>query len=168
MTVVAPTSLHKLIGEARVNPFPKHLLRGSKTALLLYAAGFHGRQDGVFVAEAGVQATCVDIDRQKLSEMEQVYPGDWDFIVDDALHYARSAWTNFSFVSVDCPSDKSDMCYRELHTFLTIAARALILTVHEEMEEKSWRHPEIPGWRSTTLRRSWYRGGTYWLCLERE
>ena len=61
--------------------YPRRVLDGLTTALVLFAAAFHGRQDAIWIAKAGMNGTCVDIDAEKLEEMKVAYPA------------AGSSWT---------------------------------------------------------------------------
>ena len=69
--------------------FPRHVLDGCETALVLFAAGFHARQDATWVADAGLQATRVDTDAKRLGEMVLAYPEGWEYVHGDVFGYAE-------------------------------------------------------------------------------
>lgn len=71
--------------------FPRWLLRGCDSALMLFAAGFYGRNDCYWVAQAELMAECVDMDTEKLRAMAMLYPPTWGFFHGDAFAYAASA-----------------------------------------------------------------------------
>lgn len=67
--------------------FPRFALRDASSALVLFAAAFRGTNDAVFVEEAGLVATCVDVDGRGLEEMRRIYPDDWEFVTADAFEW---------------------------------------------------------------------------------
>jgi hypothetical protein len=144
--------------------YPRDRLEGCATALVLFAAAFHGQQDAVWMAEAGLTATCVDVDAEKLGEMEQAYPDGWEYAYGDAFSFAAASARRRSWdvVSLDCPSSLFDRCAELLPLWCHLARRAVILgtgtgTVVEPPA----------GWRFTErLRRSTFLGGVYWTVVE--
>lgn len=158
---MAAVTLDKL-REKNMNVYPVGLLNGCETALLLFAAGFHGAQDGIFIADAGLRATCVDIRPDKLMEMAHAYPRSWEFVVADAYLFASDATGPWDIVSVDCPSDHFHRCAELAPRWCNLAHRAVVLgTGHDT----SVTAPK--GWRITRImQRSVFAGGTYWTVLE--
>lgn len=142
--------------------YPKGLLDACDTALVLFAAGFYGRQDGIFIADAGITATCVDIRPQRLRDMAAVYPGSWEFFVDDAYEFAALTERRWDLVSIDCPSGAFVRCAELVGLWCSLARVAVVLgtgkgTVVEPPE----------GWRVTdVIQRSQFSGGVYWSVLE--
>lgn len=145
--------------------YPGQLLEGCKTALVLFAAGFLGKQDAYWIAEAGLRALCVDSDGHKLEDMREMYPGDWAFDRGDVFDIARDAKKvgfQFDVVSLDPWTHDFQRCADSLDLWCSLARRAVILgTGHSTVVTV----PE--GWRITEVRkRSDYDGGVYWTCLE--
>ena len=62
------------LDESERHLYPVEALRGLRTALMGFCAAFLGRQDCVWVEEAGLVATCVDTDAERLFEMAGLYP----------------------------------------------------------------------------------------------
>jgi hypothetical protein len=144
--------------------YPVSVLEGCDSALVLFAAGFLGRQDGIFIADAGLDATCVDIRPALLHEMASMYPASWEFFVEDSFEYAATTQRQWDLVSVDCPSGMFQRCADSIETYCHLARRAVVLGTG--MTTFPW----VPGgWvLSNLLRRSSFAGGTYWAVLERE
>lgn len=164
--MTAPTSLAELRDDRAASLYPQRVLEPAETALVLFAAGFYGRQDAVWVAEAGAQATCVDTDQERLTAMEAVYPADWEFVKRDSFTYARTwrvAGRRWDVVSIDCPSNLFNRCADEIGLWCDVAKRAVILGTGQRTKVVA---PD--GWKVTeTLRRSDYLGGVFWKVLER-
>jgi hypothetical protein len=147
---------------AQGNVYPVALLEGRKTALVLFAAGFYGAQDGYWIHQAGLRATCVDIQAGRLGEMARMYPEDWEFAVEEAFDFAERAQIEgrrWDVVSVDCPSGMFDECAEHAGLWCDLARHAVILG--------TGRHDAVRvpvGWRATdTIRRSHV---AYWTVLE--
>jgi hypothetical protein len=144
--------------------YPVRVLEGCETALLLFAAGFHGRQDGIFVADAGLTATCVDIRPERLHDMAAVYPSAWEFLVDDAFDYVEQTERQWDVVSVDCPSGMFQRCADLIETWCDLARRVVVLGASAE-SARSVRRP-LPWAMTSLVKRSDYRGGVYWAVME--
>lgn len=145
------------------NPYPVDLLSRCRTALVLFAGGFHGAQDGIFIADAGIDATCVDIRPQLLDEMAEVYPPSWEFVVADAFEYAKRCDRQFDLVSIDCPSGAFVQCAEELPLWCSVARVAVVLG--SGFPVRIFNPPD--GWRVTSrLHRSGFGGGVNWTVLE--
>jgi hypothetical protein len=141
-------TLAEIQGGAAPSIYPRAVLEGCETALVLFAAAFHGQQDAVWMAGAGLTATCVDVDAEKLGEMEQVYPADWEYAYGDV-------------VSLDPPSNLFGRCAKLLPTWCGLARHAVILGTGEAtviVEPEDWRVSEC-------VRRSNFQGGCYWTVL---
>ena len=150
---------------AQGNPYPTGILEGHETALCLFAAGFYGAQDGYWIHQAGLRATCVDIRPGRLAEMKQMYPDDWDFVVEEVFDFTERAEIErrrWDIVSVDCPSGMFDECAEHADLWCSVARHAVILGTGRNTAVSP---PD--GWTATgKVRRSNYQGGVYWSVLE--
>lgn len=145
--------------------FPRSLLKPGDSALVLFAAGFHGAQDALWIADAGLEADCVDIDDRKLDEMAAEYPATWRFTAMDVFDFAEAAEAageRWDVVSIDCPTNLFDRCAEHMKLWCALARKAVILGVGQATEVAM-----PPGWRTTDIRqRSGFAGGVYWLVAE--
>jgi hypothetical protein len=158
--VTAPASLAEIRSDDR--SYPRSLLQRCETALVLFAAGFHGLNDGVFLADAGIRATCVDTDAEKLNEMLRIYPDDWTFVVADAYEYATVSG-KWDLVSVDPYTNQFQRCADLVDAWCALARVAVVLGtgVGTKVDPPA-------GWEITETRfRTSYDGGTFWTVLER-
>ena len=145
------------------HPYPSEWLIGCETALVLFAAWFQGRQDAAWIAEAGLQATCVDVDEAKIAEMLPLYPSDWEFVVADAFWYAAIANREWDVVTADPWTNDFDRCADHLPDFCRIAKHAVVLATGVNTVVAA-----PAGWRAAArFRRSSYDGGVFWTVLER-
>lgn len=144
--------------------FPHDILIGHKTALVVFAAGFHGRQDAVWVKAAGLRATCVDTDADKLTEMEAMYPPDWEWVPMDAFEFAALSRRKWDVVTLDPWTNQFTDCADALPTWCRLARHAVIIGTGRDTLL------DVPdGWETSGRRqRSDYDGGVYWSILERE
>jgi hypothetical protein len=143
--------------------YPRQALVGCADALVLFAAAFHGQQDAVWIAEAGMTATCVDIDADKLSEMSDAYPTHWDFVTGDVFEFALRTEKWWDVVSIDCPSNLFARCAELVPLWCRIARRTVILGTDRRT---SIDPPD--GWTlGEKLHRSGNYGGVYWAVLEK-
>lgn len=143
--------------------YPGGVLRGRETALILFAAGFLGKQDAYWVADAGLVGTCVDRDGHLLEQMRRMYPADWQFVQADVYEWATRRFRRWDIVSLDCPSDQFQRCADLLEVWCDIAQHAVILGTGVTT---TFMVPE--GWAVTDVRkRSDFVGGVYWTVLER-
>lgn len=155
-------TLEEVRVRAATNPYPVELLERCDSALVLFAGGFLGAQDGIFIADAGLTATCVDIRPSLLHDMAAVYPASWEFVVADAFDYARECDERFDLVSIDCPSGSFAQCAEALPLWCSLARVAVVLG--------TGRHTAVvapDGWAVTE--RSWrsrFSGGVYWTVVE--
>jgi len=143
------------------SPFPAELLPECESALMLFCARFYGRNDCVWVEEAGIQdVTCVDLDQEKLETMVTVYPPAWRFVRADAFVENPG---RFDLVSVDVFSDQCDQALGMLEHWCSMARKYVLITAMGEPDV------EIPaGWkRRDLMHRSDHLGGVYWYILER-
>lgn len=157
----APASLEELRGDDQ--NFPHEVLVGCETALVLFAAGFHGRQDAVWIADAGLRATCVDVDGVRLEEMRVIYPDGWQFVTSDAYVFAAMTDRQWDVVTADPYTNQFDRCADSIAALCRVARRAVVIGVGPSTVVTP---PQ--GWKITgSKRRSDYGGGVFWLTLER-
>lgn len=163
MTTTAPRTREDIRDEEAGESFPQYLLVGCETALVLFAAGFLGKQDAFWIAEAGLTATCIDSDAERLGEMMPLYPYRWAFLHDDAFDYATDTRRKWDVVTVDCPSGAFARCSGMVDVWCSRARVAVVLGTGFRTIVTA---PE--GWRVTERRRrSSHDGGVYWTVLER-
>jgi hypothetical protein len=144
--------------------YPRHALVGCADALVLFAAAFHGQQDAVWMAEAGLRTTCVDIDQEKLREMMDAYPDSWSFVQADVFEFSIRTERRWDVVSIDCPSNLFERCADLMPLWCRIAKRVVVLGCDKRT---ACLAPE--GWsRVGRLHRSHNYGGVYWMVFERD
>lgn len=164
-SVTAPASLEQ-IRDADDQGFPQEVLVGCESALVLFAAGFYGRQDAFWIAEAGLKATCVDVDGERLQVMRAIYPEGWEFVEVDAYEYAELSWRMhrvWDVVTADPYTNHFTVCADNIDGWCRLARRAVILGTGVDT---SVTVP--PGWRVESVwQRSTYKGGVWWTVLER-
>jgi len=143
--------------------FPRRALTGCRDALVLFAAGFHGSNDAIWIAEAGLHAVCVDLDSRKLGEMGGIYPAGWEFVTADAIAYATLTERRFDVVTVDWSTDWFHRADELLPLLCGLARHAVIVGTDK-------RRVQAPdGWTvAQRLRRSGFNGGVYWTVLRRD
>lgn len=143
--------------------FPVRVLEGARTALVLFAAAFLGRNDAAWIADAGLIATCVDRDRDRLGLMGTVYPASWRFVTDDVFEFvdaARAAGEQWDVVTAD-PWTNHFARVAALD-LVSLARRAVILGTGPTTPVAP-RH----GWEVTEIaHRSDHAGGVYWTVME--
>jgi hypothetical protein len=138
--------------------YPRQALVGCKDALVLFAAAFHGQQDAIWMAEAGLRTTCVDVDQEKLREMRDAYPDSWKFVNGDVFEFALRTEKRWDVVSIDCPSNLFDRCAELLPLWCRIARKVVVLG-----SGKHTTAVEPEGWElAERVHRSANYGGTYW------
>jgi hypothetical protein len=161
MVVDAAHRFQRISRQAR--PYPSYLLPEDGQGLLLFAAGFLGWNDAVHFVRAGMTATCVDTNEEKLREMSAIYPLGWAFRAEDAWEFAehhREHGIMYDAVSVD-PffEDLAVRTWESLELWLSLARELVTLTVHADTEL------EIPqGWKSSYFPRGSNVG---WLVMQR-
>lgn len=149
--------------------FPVEKLEGCQTALLLFGAGFYGANDGIHLLDAGLRATVVDTDRERLYAMAAAYPATWTFSAMDAWEFAREAVilqiladVRWDAVSVDSwTGDIEPRVIKDLPLWCALARKLVTVTVgyggSEIVAPEGWAHSYFP--RSANAR---------WLVLERD
>ncbi len=151
--------------EADAALYPSDALDGLTSAFMGFCAAFLGRQDCVPVADAGLDAVCVDIDEPRLDEMRPLYPVGWQFVHADVFNYAEMRYAQgarWDVVSLDPPTNLFQEVADEAELWTNLARRAVILGTG------NWTVLEEPaGWEVTgIIRRSHFRGGAYWTILK--
>lgn len=159
--------LEDLRDDANGKTYPRQALRVARRALVLFAAGFLGRQDAFWIADAGMHATCVDMDATKLRLMETLYPPTWQFVESDAFLFAETEHglaRTWDVVSLDPPTNLFDDCASELPLWCALADQTVVMGVGRDTE---WKNPD--GWYTADVReRSRFQGGVYWAVLRRK
>lgn len=155
--------------------YPKELLAGIESGLLLFASGFGGANDGYWFREMGVpQVTAVDIDPATIETMRCEYPASWDWRMADAFEFAleqTEAYRLWDVVSADLPSSMPLQMVDDLPLWCAVAARFVISTVMRHNFPGRPVLSQLPappaGWQYQRLiKRSEHRGGVYWLVSE--
>lgn len=149
---------------AALDPFPTHLLKGSQSALIVFAAAFGGRQDAQHIRDAGMTAMCVDSDSEALERMRPNYPNDWLMIDTDAFEFLDKALNRgflFDVVTMDPFTGLTmDKTIEHLPDFCSLATRLVVCGC----DGREVQPPE--GWRiKSKTWRSGRQGGIYWVVL---
>lgn len=156
-------TLQAVRASASPDLYPRHLLPGCESALVLFAAAWHGKQDAVWMAEAGLATTCVDTDQEKLLEMALVYPDDWQFVEADVFEYVLRTERQWDVVSIDCPTNLFDRCAELLPLWCRVARKAVVLGCGIDTVIVV---PE--GWLTgARMHRSNFNGGVCWAVLQK-
>lgn len=156
----APATLEE-VGDPADKSFPLNALRGSKTALVLFAQAWYGMQDASFVARAGLTATCVDHQDHNFADMARLYPDGWEFERADVYEFVARTRRRWDVITVDCPSAHFQRCADLLPTFCRIARKAVVLGTGIDT-----RVEPPDGWRVLTVnRRSFNYGGVFWTAV---
>lgn len=143
--------------------YPTDLLDGCETALCLFSAAWHGRQDVYWLAKAGLVGTCVDLDGEKLAEMQAVYPDGWEFVEADVYDYVHDQPREWDVVTLDPWTGQFERCADMIDVWCSLATKVVILG-HGNYR---LREPEAPeGWKlERKIRRSDFKGGINWLVF---
>lgn len=159
-----PASLEELTRVDRGYPLGCVSEAGCETALVLFGAGFYGRTDGVWLAQAGLRADVVDHDREHLKVMRRIYPESWVFECRDVREYvdeAIAAGRRWDVLSVDPPIRLCEPAATMLPTLAKLASRLIVVTRLAGVDDPV----PPPGWyQSGRYRRSC---GADWVVLAR-
>lgn len=162
--VVLAPPLDAISAEAR--PYPADMLEDCQTGLLLFAAAFLGVNDAIHFARKQLRCTCVDTDRERLGRMEDIYPDDWTFHVQDAWEFAREAaerGKTWDAVSVDTfTGNATNRSLADLEVWCALANRCLTVTVATGQE---YVVPE--GWEGFLFPREASHEIAAWLVMQR-
>lgn len=118
--------------------FPTRLLHGCERVASFFCAQFFGKNDMVHVYLAGVPSvTVVDLDRERCSVMEDIYPKDWKFVIADAFEQASKFFgegTKFDMVTCDpFSSMASTVAWEKFDLFAGIARKYVIFLYTNDM-----------------------------------
>jgi hypothetical protein len=160
MTTATAVTFEQVSRQAR--PYPSWLLPNG-TALAVFAAGFHGWNDCVHFARRGLACECVDVDEQRLLEMQAIYPDTWEFTVADAWAFAEkhAGIDKWDVVSVDpFLGDAAEKVWKTLYLWTALARHMLTITVTSDA------HFNVPeGWDVSFFPRS---PTAAWMVLRRD
>lgn len=149
------------VRERSADVYPRTHLDGCESALVVFAAAFMGAQDAIWIHDAGLTATCIDNDIDRLDPMQNLYPSDWEFLCVDAYEWLETAEGVWDVVSVDSPTGHFERCAERLPIFCRLARRLVILGVGTKTK---FGAPD--GWEVVDcIKRSDYEGGVYWAVL---
>lgn len=155
-------TLEQVRAQAAPDLYPRHVLVGCEDALVLFAAAWHGKQDAVWIAEAGLTATCVDLDVDRLTEMAEAYPPDWQFVDMDVFDYANRAERLWDVVSIDAPTNLFDRSAELLPLWCLLARKAVVVGCGKQTVFVT-----PTGWeRTDVVHRSNFQGGVYWAVFQ--
>lgn len=147
------------------HPYPAWVLAGCETALVVFAAEFGGMNDCAWIVEAGLRATCVDINADKLDAMKASYPDDWEYICADAYEFAGECAGGpykWDVVSLDPFTNHFDPCAENIEAWCRLARRAVIVGTGTDTVIVT-----PLGWAQTDcVKRTDYQGGVWWTVLE--
>lgn len=151
----------RMVVDTSCGPYPTDKLVGLETALILFSAAFGGMNDCAWIADAGLRATCVDLDGERLDEMREQYPDGWEFVRLDAYEFA-AVDAQWDVVSCDPFTNEFDRCADNVEAWCRLARHVVILGTgtHTVVEPPA-------GWKVTAkVKRSEYAGGVYWTVVE--
>ena len=146
--------------------YPREALRGLRTALVGFCAAFLGRQDCAWIEEAGLTATCVDMDAERLVEMREPLPrasGRSSATTSTATRRRSTpSATSSTWSRSTRRRTSSTRCADNAELWCALARRLVVLGTGR------YTSLVVPdGWAvSSTHYRSAFRGGVYWTTLE--
>lgn len=161
--------------------FPRGVLDGAQSAALFFGAAFHGRNDAIHVADAGIRdAVVVDADAPKLGAMRAAYPSTWRFVAGDAYAVAqdlRERGERFDVVVADAWQKDCGRALDALPLWCALARRHVLVTVAKPWLDAQGLRADaasLGAWlasrriegevESVALRAGW-SGGTWWLVI---
>jgi hypothetical protein len=151
--------------------YPRHLLEGCRSALLLFASGRMGAADGRWVQEAGLEdVTAVDWDRKTLEPFSEVYPACWDYVEADVREFVGIAGRRWDVVSADAPSQMADELPDLLPRYCELANRYVVATLAVTGDGEPVVPPSPAGWSylGEPVYRAEFEGRRFWwVGLER-
>lgn len=158
---IAYKNVTEVACEAR--PYPTYLLENAKTGLCLFSAAFLGHNEAIHFVLEDVQTTCVDIDQEKLSVMQSMYPEGWEFVCRDAWEFAESAAAvgrTWDIVSVDTfRGNATEKSLTTIDLWCSLADTAVVMTMEQGQDY------DVPlGWEAQLFRRN---SEVFWLVLAR-
>lgn len=161
--------------DAEALAFPREILDGVESALILFGSGRGGAADGRWFAEARIEnVTVVDWDAATLDPMMASAPASWRCVCTDISEFERVLLSRkWGHVSADPPSQLAPQILERMQRWLECAYASATITLYRHcfIGEPSLDAPELvppAGWTFTELiLRSDFRGGIYWLVCER-
>lgn len=177
-----------ILADANPSTFPTDLLVGAESAIAFYGAGFLGRNDVIHLWNARLpDVAVIDTDEGKLMEMARLYERPtWLWRPVDAVETARewaASGVKVDIVTVDpWTAGTRESLYR-LPLWLSLTKRALVIGVCADWfaglhldatleafngwrEGTHWNGEPTPPAATRLVKRSDYRGGTYWAVFE--
>lgn len=164
--------------------FPVALSHECANAVCFFCAQFYGKNDVIHLATAGMEdVTLVDLDTNKLSIMENIYPQQWTYRVGDAYAVAaemNSQGERFDLVVCDPYSSAAPtVLFDKFSDFFGIAAKYFVTLVSqpmlsqrsleadagalgEHLSEVHDRKIQV----ADLIKRSSHEGGIYWAVLQ--
>lgn len=129
------------LNDLQPNIYPVRLLENCDSGLCLFGAGFYGANDAIHLYYADMPyVQIVDIDANKLSEMEAAYPKEWVFTTADVKEWvpivANASLLSWDIVSVDAPTQLFRWVLDNLDTIAKLANKYLVITMYADLEEE--------------------------------
>jgi len=126
--------------DIKPNLYPTDILKGCKTGLCLFGAGFYGANDGIHMHNANMKKiTVVDIDAEKIQEMKALYPAKDVFLVSDVTEWvpntASAGVLTWDIVSVDSPTNMFEWVRDNFDTIATLANKYLVVTMYSDLAD---------------------------------
>ena len=172
-----PTSIDQIGQEAYRVIFPTDLLPGMETALLLFCAGFWGKNDGIFVFEAGVaRVTGIDMDAERIAQMRVLYPiENWHLFVNDVYQWTEATLMHddhrtWDVVILDPALTQMGRCHEAIPDWCSLAARTVIMGTDQDTVDgynlQALSSPFVPdGWEITRVTRR--NEIAHWVVLQK-
>jgi hypothetical protein len=118
--------------------YPVQHLAGQQSAAAFGVAAFLGRNDVVYIFDAGIpKVTLVDIDERGLGMMKLIYPSHWEYITSGYQEYlggVRDAGDRYDVVACDLPLwTAEDVAWTHGREFLDLCNRYFITNYTGEM-----------------------------------
>jgi len=164
--------------------FPIRLMHECDSVASFFCAQFYGRNDVVHVYKAGVpNVTLVDLDESKLEYMREIYPDNWEIVLEDAFaaaeHFAKEG-RKFDAVICDPYSNLAPVvALEQLDNFLKITSKYFLffctndilktLGTDANVDEFAMKYSEHLG-KTVQVKdlifRSSHAGGVYWCVVK--
>jgi hypothetical protein len=118
--------------------YPAEYLRGQSSALAVFVTYFLGRNDVLYIHDAGIErVTLVDLDAAGLAMMRQIYPADWTYVAQDFrtfLDDATERGDSYDVVSCDQPLHMAEeVAWTNAEKFLRLCRKVFITNYTGEM-----------------------------------
>ncbi len=164
--------------------FPIRLMHECDSVASFFCAQFYGRNDVIHVYRSGVpNVTLVDLDETKLDHMRELYPDNWEIIVEDAFSAAeRFAKEKRKFDAVICDPYSNlapTVALERLDLFLEITNKYFLffcttdilktIGSDADVDEFATKYADHIGKKVNVkdlIVRSSHAGGVYWCIIE--